>query len=156
MLTVDLARAPLSASEIHEQRAALETQERLHIAVLGTMMLFMVAMVWAYMLLSPPKVVVAVGLVLTVVTASCKVGDLLTLAAKFASLQPANPVELVQVPTLVQQSPLCASYVARVAACNRPLIGLEFRALVLEAGRATRAAVRRHDFAGAAKVGSRP
>lgn len=155
MLNVDLARAPLTSSEIRAQREALETQERLHVMVLGTMMLLMVAMVWAYMLLSPPKVVVAVGLVLTVVTSSCKVGDLLTLAAKFASLQPVNPVELVQVPTLVQQSPLCASYVARVAACDRPLIGLEFRALVLEAGRATRGAVRLRDFAGAAKLGSR-
>lgn len=149
MLTVDLTRAPLTAGEIRAEREVLDAQERSHFTMLGLVLLVLVCMgVTVIGHLSPAPAVTALGMLLSAVIA-CRVGgDLLTLAAKFAALQPANPIELLQVPTLVQESPLCASYVARVAAANRPLIGLEFAALVREANRATRAAVRVNNLTG--------
>jgi hypothetical protein len=150
MLAVDLARAPLSVGEIQAERASLEKREHAHVVMLGFVLLALVAMGWTVVAhLSPAPTVSFLGMVIAAGMA-CRVGsDLLTLAAEFAALQPANPIELLQVPTLVQYSPLCASYVARVAAAKRDLIGAEFTALVREADRAARAAARVDVLAGA-------
>lgn len=149
MLTIDLSQAPPCPRVIAAQQQVLRLQERMHIGMLCFVVLLMVwvGLTLALDMTSSPGMS-ALGLVCAARLAYSIGSELLRIAGQFAQLEPANPVELVQVPTLTQQSVDGAAYVARVAASGRPLMGAELTALVQSAEQAYYAAQRVNALAG--------
>lgn len=150
MLSIDLSMAPPSPRVIEAQQQVLRLRERMHIGMLCFVLLLIV---WVGLTLVLDKTnnpgMSALGLVCAARLAYSIGRELLRIAGQFAQLEPANPVELVQVPTLTLQSTANAEYVARVATSGRPLLAAEFEALVQEAERAYFAVQRVDVLAGA-------
>lgn len=150
MLNIDLSVAPPSPRVIDAQRQVLRLRERMHMGMLGLVLLLLVWLGMTLILQVTNSQVMSILGLICAARLACSIGkELFDIAGQFAQLEPANPVELVQVPTLIQQSTLNAAYLARVTASGRPLIGAEFSALVCEAERAHFAAKRVDALAGA-------
>jgi hypothetical protein len=150
MLNIDLSMAPPCPRVIAAQKQVLRLRERMHIGMLG-LVLLLLAWLGATLILNVTSrpAMSMLGLVCAARLAYSVGRELLTIAGQFAQLEPVNPVELVQVPTLTQQSMVNAAYVERVTASGRALLGVEYSALVLEAERTYYAAKRIDTLAGA-------
>lgn len=132
MLTISLTANPPTAAQVLAERNALRRRER--IVAAGIAMVFVASLVlypaalFAMEMHLPPEMLVY--LVIGAIALAClllwRVG---IIGTNLANLTPANALQMILLPELVQSSTVVRDYVARVASHQRPLLAAEFSAI---------------------------
>lgn len=136
MLKIDLVALPPSRDQIAAERLALQRKERSRLTLFAAAVVLVLALGWEAFAPMPTHQGLAVfGIVSAGLVACVLWGSVMQVAGELADLTPANPVQLVQLPTLAKHARV-AGYLALVDASGRPLTGLEFLELSREASRA--------------------